>query len=162
MSRKSEFRTPGNFFSWNLESWALESGIQLKEYRTLLKIGIQNPNFTNKDRNPVPGIRNLGRGIQNQRLSWIPLHRVTTPPLACSPTPLPKNKKKEKEKALGIDAVVVVFVFASRVSWSESEKENNKCTSAFETASVTYAPPTGLVTGTAKVSRGSLVSGLVS
>ena len=124
MSRKSEFRTPGSFFSWNPESWALESGIQLKEYRTLVKNGIQYPNFTNKDRNPVPGIRNLGRGIQNQRLSWIPLHRVTTPPLACSPTPLPKNKKKKKEKALGIDAVVVVFFRVQgkliRVFWKKT------------------------------------------
>ena len=74
-----------------MESWALEFGIQLKESGILLKIGIQNPNFTNKDRNPVPGIRNPGRGIQNPRLSLIPLHGVTTLPLACSPTLLPKK-----------------------------------------------------------------------
>ena len=81
----------GNIFLWNLESWALVSGIQLKESGILLKIGIQNPNFTNKDRNPVPGIRNPGRRIQNPRLSLIPLHGVTTLPLACSPTLLPKK-----------------------------------------------------------------------
>ena len=48
----------------------MESGIQFKEYRTLLKIGIKNPNFTNKDLNEVPGIWNPGRGIQNPRLSF--------------------------------------------------------------------------------------------
>ena len=37
-------------------------------------IGIQNPGFNDKDWNPVPGIRNPRRGIQNPRLSWIPLH----------------------------------------------------------------------------------------
>ena len=46
---------------------------------------------TDKDRNPVPGIRNPGRRIQNPRLSLIPLHGVTTLPLACSPTLLPKK-----------------------------------------------------------------------
>ena len=118
MSRKSGFRTPGNFLLWNLESWALESRIQLKESRILLMIGIQNPNFTNKDRNPVPGMQNPGRGIQNQRLSWIPLHRVTTLPLACSPTPLPKNKKKEKR--CRVLMLLLLYFFASQVSWSES------------------------------------------
>ena len=60
--------------------------------------------------NPIPGIWNPGRGIQNPRLSWIPLYRVTLP-LACSPTPLPRKKKKRKKgkKTLGVDAVVVVF-----------------------------------------------------
>ena len=89
MSRKSGFRNPGNFFLWNLESWALESGIQLKGYRTLLKIGIQNPNFTNKDQNPV-----LESGIQGveSRIQDCPLHGVNLP-LACSPPPLTKRKK---------------------------------------------------------------------
>ena len=107
MSRKSGFPNPGNFFLWNPESWTLESRIQLKESGTLLKIGIQNPKFTNKDRNPVPGIWNPGRGIQN-RIQDCPLHGVTLP-LACSPPPLPKTKKKERKKTLGIDAVAVVF-----------------------------------------------------
>ena len=50
----------------NPESWALESRIQLKESGIPLKIGIHNPSPTDKDWNPVPGIRNA-------RLSWIPL-----------------------------------------------------------------------------------------
>ena len=54
-------------------SWALESeNTQLKESGTLLRIGIQNPSSTK-----VPGIRNPRCGIQNPRLSWIPLHGVT-------------------------------------------------------------------------------------
>ena len=40
------------------ESWALKSGIQIKKSGILLTIGIQNPNSTDKDLNPVPGIRN--------------------------------------------------------------------------------------------------------
>ena len=40
------------------EFWALDSGIQLKESRTPLTIGIRNPR----------------RGIQNPRISWNPLH----------------------------------------------------------------------------------------
>ena len=39
----------------SLESWALESGMQLKETGILLKIGIQNPSSTDKDCDPVPG-----------------------------------------------------------------------------------------------------------
>ena len=34
---------------WNLEPWALESGIQLKESGIPLTIRIQNPNSTDKD-----------------------------------------------------------------------------------------------------------------
>ena len=55
------------FCVWNLESWAFESGIQLKESRIPLTIEIQNPSSTDKDWNPVPG-------IQNPKLSWISLH----------------------------------------------------------------------------------------
>ena len=52
----------------------MESGIHLKESGIPLKISIRNPGFTtDKDWNPVPGIRNPGRGIQNPKLSWIPL-----------------------------------------------------------------------------------------
>ena len=57
----------------NLESWVLESGIQLKESGIPLTIGIQNPSSTDKYWNPVPGIRNPWRGIQNPGLSWIPV-----------------------------------------------------------------------------------------
>ena len=55
------------FYLGNLESWALESGIQLKESGILLMIGI---------RNPVPGIWNVRRWIQILTLSWIPLRGV--------------------------------------------------------------------------------------
>ena len=56
-----------NFCLWNPEPWALESGIQLKESEILQRNGIQNPSSTDKDWNPR-------RGIQNPRLSWIPLY----------------------------------------------------------------------------------------
>ena len=39
----------GNFFFWNLESWALESGIQLKEFQIQQSIGIWNPSSIEKD-----------------------------------------------------------------------------------------------------------------
>ena len=39
--------------------------------------GIQNPSSTDKDLNSVSGIRTLRRGIQNPRLSCIPLNRET-------------------------------------------------------------------------------------
>ena len=69
-------RNLGKFYTWNLESWALESGIQLKESGILLTIRIQNPSSTDKDWNQVPGIRNPLCGIQNPRLSWIPLYEA--------------------------------------------------------------------------------------
>ena len=55
--------------------------IQLKESGIPLTIGIQNPESriqvsTDKGWNPVPGIQNLPRGIENPRPSWIPLHEV--------------------------------------------------------------------------------------
>ena len=40
----------------NPESWALESGIQLKESGIVLAIGNQNPSSNDKDWNPLPGI----------------------------------------------------------------------------------------------------------
>ena len=58
---------------WNLEYWALESGILLKETRIQLRIAIQNPSSTNKYWNEVLVIRNPRRGIQNLWMSWIPL-----------------------------------------------------------------------------------------
>ena len=71
---ESVFRNPWNFCLWNPESWAMESGIHLKESGILLRIGIQNPSFTDKDWNQEPEIRNARREIQNPRLSWLPLH----------------------------------------------------------------------------------------
>ena len=63
----------------NPEYWALESGIPLKELRNStyrLESGIQVP--LAKNRNSVPGIRNPRLGIQDPRLSWIPLHGATS------------------------------------------------------------------------------------
>ena len=54
-----EFRNSGNL--WNPESWALESGKQLKES------GIQVSLTTNPDPR---------RGIKNPRLPWIALHEA--------------------------------------------------------------------------------------
>ena len=39
---------------WNPESWALESGVQLKESGIPLAIGIENPSSIDKDWNRVP------------------------------------------------------------------------------------------------------------
>ena len=54
----------------------LESGIQFKESEIPPTInGIRDLSSIDNDRNLVPGIRNpRPRGIQNSRLSWIPLH----------------------------------------------------------------------------------------
>ena len=58
----------------NQESLVLEFGIQLKISGIPLTIGIQIPISTDKYWNPVPGIRNPRRGVQNPRLSWSFLH----------------------------------------------------------------------------------------
>ena len=70
---ESVFRNPWNFCLWNPESWAVESGIHLKESGILLRIGIQNPSSTDKDWNQEPQIRNQRREIQNPRLPWLAL-----------------------------------------------------------------------------------------
>ena len=70
-------RDIGNILLVDPESWALKSGIQIKNSGILLTIGIQNPNSTDKDWNPVPGIRNTRRGIQNPGQSSIPLLGAT-------------------------------------------------------------------------------------
>ena len=69
--RESGFRNPRNFclrnlefasfFLWNPESWALESGIQLKECGILLTIGIQDTSSTDKESE----IQNLESRIQD-------------------------------------------------------------------------------------------------
>ena len=41
-------RNPGIFLLWNAESWALESGLQLKESGNPLTIGIRNPCSTER------------------------------------------------------------------------------------------------------------------
>ena len=45
---KIRFRNPEKFCLWNPESWALESGIQLRESGIPLTIEIQNPSSTDK------------------------------------------------------------------------------------------------------------------
>jgi len=44
-------------------------GIRLRESGIPLTMGIQNPSSTDKGWDPVPGIRNPRRDIQNPRLS---------------------------------------------------------------------------------------------
>ena len=55
----------------NFRLWTPESGIILHVQSGILSFGIRN---TKTGENPVPGIRNPSLGIQNPRLSWIPLH----------------------------------------------------------------------------------------
>ena len=52
---------------WNPKSWALESGILLKESGIPQKSGIHNPNSTDKDRNPplLSGIHSVESRIQD-------------------------------------------------------------------------------------------------
>ena len=84
--RKSGFRNPRTFCLWNPESRKflfVESGIlgfgkrnTAQGIRNPLMIAIGNPlpNFHwQRIWNPVSGIRNPRGGIQNLRLSWIPL-----------------------------------------------------------------------------------------
>ena len=66
-------RNRGKFYSlkrnpglWNPEYSSRNFGIPYT-------IGIQNPSSTDKDWRPVPAIPNPLHGIQNPRLSWIPL-----------------------------------------------------------------------------------------
>ena len=87
--RESGFRNTRKFCWWNpesrkiclpcLESWALESRIQLKECKILLKIGMQNPSSTDKDCDPVLGIRNSWCGIKNPRLFTIYMGKPVSP-----------------------------------------------------------------------------------
>ena len=66
----------GNSCWWNPESWSLECGIRLKESGIPLMIAIQNSSSTDKNWNPVHGIRNPQRGIQSPRLCWISFYGV--------------------------------------------------------------------------------------
>ena len=81
--RESGFRNPINFCFWNPESGKIllvESGILDSGIRNTAQV-IRNPiiDWNSKTKshwqgmNPVPGIRNPWRGIQNPRMSWIPL-----------------------------------------------------------------------------------------
>ena len=79
--RESGFRNRQNFACGirNVEKFLLvEFGILGFTIRNTAQ-GIQNPSSTDKDGNPVPGIRNPWRGIQSKTtLHWIPLRGATT------------------------------------------------------------------------------------
>ena len=62
------------FCLWNPESWALKSKTRLKESGIPQTIGIQNQTSPDKDWGPIRVTRHPGRGIQNPKLSWIPLY----------------------------------------------------------------------------------------
>ena len=74
---ESGFRNQGNVCLWNPECWAPGSGKQRKKSGIPLKIGLKNPSSTDKDWNPVPGIRNARRGIYNPRHSRILFFEAT-------------------------------------------------------------------------------------
>ena len=63
----------GKFCLCDPDSWALESGIQLKESGIPLTME-SRIQVTLKEWNPVPGIRYPRRGIQNPGLTLIALH----------------------------------------------------------------------------------------
>ena len=64
------FRNPANFCRpWNPESWALKSGIQLKE--SGISIAIQNPSSSDKE-SEIHGVESTSK----MSLSWIPLQRA--------------------------------------------------------------------------------------
>ena len=93
------------FLVWNSESLVLESGIQLKRY---------NPNFTNKDRNQVHGIRNLGRGIQNQRLSFTWGKSSLS---VFSNTVRKKKERKEKDSKYWCCGCCIFFCVQGKLFW---------------------------------------------
>ena len=66
-------RNPGNLCLWSPESRALENIASnldpTNNCNPESKLSLQ------RNRNPVAGIRNPRIGIQNRRLSWIPLQR---------------------------------------------------------------------------------------
>ena len=68
------------------ESGILAFGIRntAKGIRTSITIEIRNPSSNDKVWNPLPEVRNPQRGIQNSRLSWMPLHGAEH---RCNPVP---------------------------------------------------------------------------
>ena len=74
--RESGFRNPGNFCQWNPGVWNPEYSCRNLESHWQLESGNRVP--LEKIWNPVTGIRNPRRGIQNPWLSWIPLHMRQT------------------------------------------------------------------------------------
>ena len=83
------------------ESWALESGLQFKESRIQLTIGIQNPSSTDKDWNPVSGIQNL-------RLSWIDLFTVFSQLLAWKKGKIRRNHSKSALRLVELPSLKVI------------------------------------------------------
>ena len=80
--REFGFRNQRNFCFWNLEFWALESGMQLKESGIPVTIGIRNP--SSKDKNLEPS-------------DWNPESKIVSDSLTCGdlsvlPTTLASNK----------------------------------------------------------------------
>ena len=73
-AREFWFKNPGIFLLVELvESWALESGIHLKESRIPLTIAIQNPSFTDEKSGIQflePGIR----GVESRRFALVSWH----------------------------------------------------------------------------------------
>ena len=96
----------------------MESGIQLKESGTLLKIGIQNPNFTNSlesnTENPEFRAWNPESKTVLDSLTWGDSSLIVFPTAVTKGKK--KERKKERKKTLCIAAVVVVFFFMSKVS----------------------------------------------
>ena len=70
-------RNPGKYCLQNPKSWALESGMQVKESVIPLTIGIHNRSSSDKNWNPVLGIRNPRLEIQSPRLSQTPSQRAS-------------------------------------------------------------------------------------
>ena len=66
LNRKSRFRNPRNFCLWNPESWALESGIQLKESGIPLTIGIQNPSSTALTKTRIQYLESGIHGVESR------------------------------------------------------------------------------------------------
>ena len=84
-----EFRNPGNFllvetviqenFPCGIRNRGLwNSEYSLRNPESLKRCEIRNTISSDIDWNPVSGIRNSRRGIQNPRLSWLSLHEAKT------------------------------------------------------------------------------------
>ena len=67
-------QNPGKFFSRNPESSGYGIRNTAGEIRNPTNGWNSESKFHDQDWNSVPRILNSGRGIQNLRLSWMPLH----------------------------------------------------------------------------------------
>ena len=76
---ESGFQSRGFFCLWNLESGKnllVESGILGFGIRNYISRNLESKFYWQRVRNPVAGIRDPWRGIQNPRLSWISLSNM--------------------------------------------------------------------------------------